>query len=112
MFTKERRLDKVLVEAKVFSSLSQVRKNRPGLCRELIVPECLDIKVGKKRIYVVVGIERSKASEQSKPTEKEVQGAWNILCRWCRETECVFCFLRGHCGYDFREEEVNEDYDD
>lgn len=36
--------------------------------------------------------------------QKQVQEARNILYRHCRPTECVFCFLKGHCGYDFGEE--------
>ena len=53
--TQERNLAKIFVNLKVFPSLSQVRKNRPDLCVELNDIDCLDIKIGKRKYYVVVG---------------------------------------------------------
>lgn len=55
--TVSRYLPKIMVEAGIVSSTSEVRRNRPELCK--IYPDdmttCEEIKWGKKRLYVVVG---------------------------------------------------------
>lgn len=55
--TMSRYLPKIMVEAGIVSSTSEVRRNRPDLCK--IYPDdmttCEEIKWGKKRLYVVVG---------------------------------------------------------
>lgn len=55
LFTEERFLPAVLVEAGVSSSRSEVRRNRPDLCITLDKPDCLTIKFGKNFVFVVVG---------------------------------------------------------
>lgn len=55
--TMSRYLPKIMVEAGIVSSTSEVRRNRPDLCK--MYPDdmttCEEIKWGKKRLYVVVG---------------------------------------------------------
>lgn len=55
--TMTRYLPKIMVEAGIVSSTSEVRRNRPDLCK--MYPDdmttCEEIKWGKKRLYVVVG---------------------------------------------------------
>ena len=55
LFTNERNLAKILVEAGVVSSKSEVRRNQPHLDRILDTPDCLEVKWGKKKIFIVVG---------------------------------------------------------
>lgn len=55
LFTNERFLPAVLVEAGVVKSRNEVRRNKPELCKELIEPDCFWVKWGKQRIYVIVG---------------------------------------------------------
>lgn len=56
LFTRERNLARVLKEAGVVSSISEVRRNRPELFRMLDEPDCFWVKWGKHRVYIVVGI--------------------------------------------------------
>ena len=55
--TMSRYLPKIMVEAGIVSSTSEVRRNRPDLCK--MYPDdmttCEEIKWGKKRLYIVVG---------------------------------------------------------
>lgn len=55
--TMSRYLPKIMVEAGIVSSTSEVRRNRPDLCK--IYPDdmtaCEEITWGKKKLYVVVG---------------------------------------------------------
>lgn len=55
--TETRYLPKIMVEAGIVSSISEVRRNRPELCK--MYPDnmttCEEIKWGKKHLYVVVG---------------------------------------------------------
>ena len=55
LFTEERFLPRIMVEAGIVSSASEVRRNRPELVRQLDKPDCFWVKWGKKRLYVVVG---------------------------------------------------------
>lgn len=55
LFTETRSLPHILVEAGIVKSVSEVRRNRPELVKELITPDCLWIKWGKKRVFIVVG---------------------------------------------------------
>lgn len=51
----ERRLDRLLVEHGFFSSMGQLRKNRPDLVKELNGLDFIELKIGRKRVCVVVG---------------------------------------------------------
>ena len=55
LFTETRYLPAVMKEAGVVQSTSEVRKNRPDLNISLENPNCLWVKWGKKRLYVIVG---------------------------------------------------------
>lgn len=55
LFTESRYLPAILKEAGVVSSTSEVRKNKPELNISLEHPDCLWVKWGKKKIYIVVG---------------------------------------------------------
>lgn len=55
LFTKTRYLPAVMKEAGAVQSTSEVRKNRPDLNISLENPDCLWVKWGKKRLYVIVG---------------------------------------------------------
>ena len=53
--TEERYLPKILVEYKFIKSIRELKRNRKDLDVMLCKPDCLDIKIGKKRVYIVVG---------------------------------------------------------
>jgi len=55
VFEKERFLPKLLVKYGFFKSISQLRKNRPDLWRELDKVDCEELKIGHRQIYIVVG---------------------------------------------------------
>lgn len=55
LFTETKYLPAVMKEAGVIQSTSEVRKNRPDLNISLENPDCLWVKWGKKRLYVIVG---------------------------------------------------------
>ena len=55
LFTNERFLPALLVDAGVVKSRSEVKRNKPELCKELIEPDCFWVKWGKQRIWIVVG---------------------------------------------------------
>ena len=55
LFTNNRFLPAILVEAGIVSSRGEVRRNKPELCTELTNLDCLWVKWGKQKIYIVVG---------------------------------------------------------
>lgn len=55
LFTDNRYLPAVMKEAGVVSSTGEVRRNRPDLCITLDEIDCINIKWGKKRLYIIVG---------------------------------------------------------
>jgi len=55
LFTEERFLPALLVEAGIVKSRSEVRRNKPELCITLNDLDCLWIKWGKQRIFIIVG---------------------------------------------------------
>ena len=55
LFTNERFLPALLVEAGVVKSRGEVKRNKPELCISLDTPDCLWVKWGKQRIWVVIG---------------------------------------------------------
>lgn len=56
LFTSSRFLPQIMKEAGIVNSTSEVRRNKPELCIELNKPDCLWVKWGKKRLFIVVGI--------------------------------------------------------
>lgn len=55
MFTDERFLPAILKAAGVVESTGEVRRNRPDLVKTLDTPDCIWVRWGKKKIYIVVG---------------------------------------------------------
>lgn len=55
LFTNERFLPAILVEAGVVSSNSDVRRNKPELCKALNNLDCFWVKWGKQRVWIIVG---------------------------------------------------------
>lgn len=54
LFTDERFLPKLLVDCGLAKSNSEVRKNRPELVKELTERDFIEIKWGKKFLFIVV----------------------------------------------------------
>lgn len=55
LFTETRYLPAVMKEAGVVNSTGEVRRNRQDLCINLDQADCINVKWGKKRLYIVVG---------------------------------------------------------
>lgn len=55
LFTEIRFLPAVMKEAGIVSSTGEVRRNRSELCVTLNTVDCLNIKWGKKRLYIIIG---------------------------------------------------------
>ena len=55
LFTNERFLPRIMVEAGIVKSVNEVRRNNPKLVRSLDEPEYLEIKWGKKRLFILAG---------------------------------------------------------
>lgn len=55
LFTSERFLPRILVEAGIAKSTSEVKRNKPQLYITLDKIDFLDIKWGKKHLFICVG---------------------------------------------------------
>lgn len=55
LFTDERYLPKLLVEAGIVKSTSEVRRNKPELIKTLGELDFIELKWGRKRLWIVVG---------------------------------------------------------
>lgn len=55
LFTDTRFLPAVMKEAGMVNSTGEVRRNKPELCITLDNPDCINLKWGKKYLYIVVG---------------------------------------------------------
>lgn len=55
LFTKTRFMPAVLKEAGVVPSVNEVRRNRPEYVRDLEKLDCIWVKWGKKKLYIIVG---------------------------------------------------------
>lgn len=55
LFTEERNLAKILKEIGAVSSIGEVRRNKPELCKDFTELDCFWLKWGKQRFWVVVG---------------------------------------------------------
>lgn len=55
LFTEERFLPAILVETGIVKSRSEVRRNKPELCVTLDKLDCLWIKWGKHKLWIIVG---------------------------------------------------------
>ena len=56
-FTSERFLPRILVDLGIAPSISEVRRNRKDLVRTLEQLDYLEIKYGKRRLFILVGKE-------------------------------------------------------
>ena len=55
LFTETRYLPAIMKEAGVVQSTGEVRRNRPDLCITLDKLDCINVKWGKKFLFIVVG---------------------------------------------------------
>lgn len=55
LFTETRWLPAIMKEAGIVQSTSEVRRNKPDLCINLDKLDCVDLKWGKKVLFIVVG---------------------------------------------------------
>ena len=55
LFTNTRFLPAIMKEAGIVKSINEVRKNKPELMITLNNIDCLQIKWGKKFLYIIVG---------------------------------------------------------
>lgn len=55
LFTEARFLPAVMKEAGIVQSTGEVRRNKPELCISLNSLDCINIKWGKKFLFIVVG---------------------------------------------------------
>lgn len=55
VFESETFLPRILVKYGLFKSTSQIKKNRPDLWRDLTEPEFTELKIGHRRVWLVVG---------------------------------------------------------
>lgn len=54
-YTNEVFLPKIMVELGIVKSISEIRRNKPELVRELNDYDYLEVKWGKKRLFILVG---------------------------------------------------------
>ena len=55
LFTKTRFLPAIMKEAGLVTSTSEVKRNRPDLCVTLDELDCINLRWGKKFLFIVVG---------------------------------------------------------
>ena len=55
LFTETRFLPAIMKEAGIVQSIGEVRRNKPELCIALNKLDCINVKWGKKFLFVVVG---------------------------------------------------------
>ena len=54
-YTNEIFLPRIMVELGIVKSISEVRRNKPELVRELNDYDYLEVKWGKKRLFILIG---------------------------------------------------------
>lgn len=55
LFTETRFLPAIMKEAGIVQSAGEVRRNKPELCITLDKLDCINLKWGKKFLFIVVG---------------------------------------------------------
>lgn len=55
LFTETRFLPAIMKEAGLVQSISEVRRNKPELCINLDKVDCINLKWGKKFLFIIVG---------------------------------------------------------
>ena len=54
-YTEETFLPRIMVELEIVKSVNEVRRNKPGLVKELNEYDYLEIKWGKRKLFMLVG---------------------------------------------------------
>lgn len=54
-FEDDRELANLLVKHKFIKSKSELRRNRPDLFQTLLCLDFFEVKIGKKRVWIIVG---------------------------------------------------------
>lgn len=55
LFTETRFLPAIMKEVGIVQSIGEVRRNKPELCITLDNVDCINIKWGKKSLFIVIG---------------------------------------------------------
>lgn len=55
IWTEERSLPIIMKELGIVSSISEVKRNKPQLCIQLDKLDYLEVKWGKRRLFILVG---------------------------------------------------------
>lgn len=64
LFTDSRFLPDIMVQAGIVSSKGEVRRNQPKLVRTLDELDFVELKWGKKRLFILVGFPTKEEAEQ------------------------------------------------
>jgi hypothetical protein len=54
LFIETRFLPTIMKEAGLVKSINEVRRNKPELCKELEGPDFIDLKWGKRHLFILV----------------------------------------------------------
>lgn len=54
-YTEETFLPRIMVELGIVKSVNEVRRNKPGIVKELNEYDYLEIKWGKRKLFILVG---------------------------------------------------------
>ena len=63
LFTNTRYLPMILKEAGIVQSTREVKRNRPEFDRTLDMPDYIELKWGKKRLFIIVGEDEPVSEE-------------------------------------------------
>lgn len=55
LYTDERYLPKIMVNCGIVKSISEVKRNKPQLCITLDSLDFIELKWGKRKLWIVVG---------------------------------------------------------
>lgn len=55
LYTDERYLPKIMVDCGIVKSISEVRRNKPQLCIVLNSLDFIELKWGKRKLWIIVG---------------------------------------------------------
>lgn len=88
--TMSRYLPKIMVEAGIVSSTSEVRRNQPELCKTYPddMTTCEEIKWGKKRLYVIVG-KKTPINLDDELTDDPNVHSWSYLGKYDSPVTCM-----------------------
>ena len=102
-FETETFLPKLLVKHNIFSSISQIRKNRPDLVLNIEKSnyeyDCFTFRVGKRHsIKVIVGLPLSEFFKQMQIDKENIYNEFNI--------DVPLCDIFNHKDYEFKSHKV------